>query len=296
MNQHVEHKKKPDWLKVRLGGGAGYERVREIIEHERLHTVCSEALCPNKGKCWEHGRATIMILGGICTRACRFCNVNPGKPSVADAREPERVASAVAAMGLSDIVITSVTRDDLPDGGAGIWARTIEAVRQQNKGIVIEVLVPDFRGDTRLLDTVLDACPDVLGHNLETVPSLYGKVRPQADYERSLSVLRHSHARGFVTKTGIMVGLGEAVEEVRKVMGDALRVGCDIFYIGQYLQPSRRHLEVKRYVEPEEFDAYRDYGLALGLGVVVSAPLVRSSFHSEEQARFLAAGKSSGKS
>ncbi|MBA4388507.1 MAG: lipoyl synthase [Verrucomicrobia bacterium] len=278
---------KPPWLRVRVGGGPGFGRMQSIIEGGSLHTVCSEALCPNKGRCWEKGRATIMILGNTCTRCCRFCNVSPGRPAGCDADEPGRVAGAVAKMGLNSVVITSVTRDDLPDGGAGIWAETIRAIRRSVRGIVIEVLIPDFQGKTTLLDVVLEARPDVLGHNLETVPSLYGRIRPQAVYGRSLEVIRHSHGRGFITKTGIMLGLGESESEVLAVMSDARAAGCDIFYVGQYLRPSKQHAEVCRYVDPGEFDGYTAKGLAMGFGVVVSAPLVRSSYHAEEQDAFL---------
>ena len=280
---------KPPWLRVRLGGGPGYRRLHAILEKQGLHTVCDEALCPNKGRCWEHGRATVMILGEVCTRHCSFCNVTPGKPAARDSGEPRRVAEAVKAMGLSDIVITSVTRDDLDDGGAAIWAETVRRVHEAVPGIRVEVLVPDFRGSAKDLDVVLGAAPEILGHNLETVAPLYREVRPQADYRRSLAVLRHAQARGFTTKTGIMVGLGETADQVRGVMRDAFKAGCDILYIGQYLQPSRRHHPVVRYVEPAEFDAYREQGLKMGFKVVVSAPLVRSSYHSEEQERFVKA-------
>jgi len=278
---------KPAWLRVRLGGGPGYSRLQKILRDRKLHTVCDEALCPNKGRCWEHGRATLMILGNVCTRHCFFCNVAPGRPSACDADEPRRVAEAVKAMGIRDIVITSVTRDDLEDGGAAVWAETVRCVHEAAPGILVEVLVPDFRGSAAALDRVLDARPEVLGHNLETVPSLYKKVRPQADYRRSLAVLSRARQRGFIVKTGIMVGLGESPDEVRAVMNDALRAGCDIFTIGQYLQPSKEHLPVSRYVEPREFDGFRDDGLRMGFKVVVSAPLVRSSYHSDEQEEFV---------
>jgi lipoyl synthase len=279
---------KPAWLRVRLGGGPGYSRLQKLLHDRGLHTVCEEALCPNKGRCWEHGRATVMILGNTCTRNCTFCNVVPGRPAACDQEEPRRVADAVKAMKISEIVITSVTRDDLEDGGAAIWAETIRQVRDGVPGIVLEVLIPDFKGKMDLIGCVLAAKPDVLGHNVETVPRLYRKVRPQADYRRSLDVLKHAHERGFITKTGIMVGLGESESEVVEVMDDAVGAGCDIFTIGQYLRPSRRHVAVDRYVEPAEFDRFRDVGLSLGFKVVISAPLVRSSYHSEEQSAFLA--------
>ena len=270
-----------------MGGGAAYLRLQKILRDRNIHTVCDEALCPNKGRCWEHGRATVMILGDVCTRHCSFCNVTPGRPASRDAEEPRRIADAIKAMGLRDIVITSVTRDDLDDGGAAIWADTICCVQEAVAGIRVEVLVPDFGGSVESLDLVIEAKPEILGHNLETVPSLYKKVRPQADYRRSLAVLSHAHARGFVTKTGIMVGLGETAAEVDAVMKDALQAGCDIFFIGQYLQPSRQHLPVFRYVAPDEFDKYRLEGLSMGFKVVVSAPLVRSSYHSEEQEAYV---------
>ena len=289
--EHLRKEKaipKPPWLRVRLGGGPGYKRLHAILQARNLRTVCDEALCPNKGRCWENGRATIMILGDVCSRRCAFCNVTPGKPAPCDAGEPRRVAEAVKAMGIHDVVITSVTRDDLADGGAAIWAETLRRIREAVPAILLEVLVPDFGGSPEALDRVLEARPTILGHNLETVSELYGKVRPQADYRRSLAVLSHAHRRGFTTKTGIMVGVGETAEQVHDTMSDALKAGCDILYIGQYLQPSRKHLPVLRYVEPGEFDDYRQRGLKMGFKVVVSAPLVRSSYHSEEQAAYVA--------
>jgi lipoic acid synthetase len=228
-----------------------------------------------------------MILGDVCTRHCSFCNVTPGRPPGCDPDEPSRVAEAVKTMGIRDVVITSVTRDDVADGGAAIWAETILRVHEAVPGVGIEVLVPDFGGSREALDLVLEAKPEVFGHNLETVPSLYRKVRPQADYRRSLDVLAYAHQRGFVVKTGIMVGLGESSSEVRGTMKDALQAGCGIFYIGQYLRPSKKNLPVSRYVEPSEFDDYRQWGMDMGFGAVVSAPLVRSSYHSEEQQSYV---------
>jgi lipoic acid synthetase len=232
-----------------------------------------------------------MLLGRECTRACGFCNVRGGAPGAPDRGEPRRVAEAVRAMGLRGVVLTSVTRDDLPDGGAGLWAETIRAVRGAVPGIVVEVLVPDFGGDGMALDRVLAERPDVFGHNLETVRSLYAAVRPQADYGRSLAVLRQAGAQGLIVKTGIMLGLGETREEVRQLMRDALAAGCQILYIGQYLRPGRRHAPVVRYVEPVEFDDFREAGLRAGFRVVVAAPLVRSSYHAEDQERFVAGRK-----
>lgn len=287
ISEAVKLKAKPAWLKVRVGGGPNYERVRNLMSKQDLHTVCDEALCPNKGRCWEHGRATIMILGGVCSRNCRFCNVENGTPGIFDSAEPYRVAEAVKNMGLREIVITSVTRDDLPDGGASAWAESINRIRELCPGIIVEVLVPDFGGREDLLRKVLDAGPDIVGHNLETVPSLYSEVRPQADYGRSLELLKRVHDSGMIAKTGLMLGLGEISDEVISVMRDARGAGCDIFFAGQYLQPSDKHLDVVRFVAPEEFDMYRKIGLEMGFSVVVSSPLVRSSFHTEEQFEFL---------
>ncbi|OGV60166.1 MAG: lipoyl synthase [Lentisphaerae bacterium RIFOXYA12_FULL_48_11] len=279
--------RKPTWLRVRVPSGAGFGRIKDIVGKGNLHTVCEEALCPNMGRCWEHGRATIMILGDKCTRACRFCNIKPESSGICDAGEPIRVAEAIKKMGLSDVVITSVTRDDLDDGGSTIWADTICRVHEILPGILVEVLIPDFQGDLAALERVLAAKPEVLGHNLETVASLYSKVRPQADYNRSLELLRRAHDRGAVVKTGIMVGVGETEAEVFGLMKEAVSAGCEIFYVGQYLQPTQKHLSISRYVIPEEFDLYRRKGLEAGFKVVVSSPLVRSSYHSEEQAEYL---------
>lgn len=281
--------RKPDWLRVKAGHGAAFRTTARLVRRGDLHTVCEEALCPNRGECWEHGRATLMILGSACSRSCRFCGVATAHRGTTDASEPRRVAQAVREMGLKDVVVTSVTRDDLPDGGAAVWAETIQRVREAVPGIFVEVLVPDFQGDPSDVQTVLDARPDVFGHNLETVPSLYATVRPQADYRRSLEVLGRASQQGFVTKTGIMVGLGEEDGEVLALMADARRAGADIFYVGQYLQPTRDHLPVARYVEPADFDRYGARGTELGFPVVVSGPLVRSSYHSEQQAAFVTA-------
>lgn len=278
---------KPPWIKVRLGQGGSSGRVQRIVSEHGLHTVCEEALCPNKGRCWENGRATVMILGDRCSRNCRFCAVQGGADGRWDAGEPERVAAGVMRMGLSDVVITSVTRDDLPDGGAAVWSETIRRVRETVPGICIEVLVPDFGGAREALDQVLDACPDVFGHNLEVVPQLYSGVRTGADYRRSLEILRHAHERGSIVKTGVMLGLGETEEQVMGLMEDALECGCDILTLGQYLQPTKASLPVQRYVTPGEFDAYRERGLRLGFAVVVAAPLVRSSYYSEDQDAFV---------
>jgi len=278
---------KPAWIRVRINNDGHYRRIAEIIKKASLNTVCEEALCPNKCECWRHSRATIMILGKTCTRACRFCNISPSKTSVVDKDEPRRVAIAVKEIGLEDVVITSVTRDDLPDGGAALWAETIIRVKQAVPDIIIEVLVPDFGGMTDAADLVIKTSPHVFGHNLETVPSLYGSIRQNADYKRSLALLKRASDYGLITKTSIMVGLGERDEEVVEVMNDAKEAGCDIFFIGQYLSPSLRHAAVKRYVPPDTFEKYKSIGLKMGFKVVISAPLVRSSFFSEEQRRYV---------
>jgi lipoic acid synthetase len=279
--------RKPDWLKVRIGQGPRLAGVKAAVHEKGLHTVCEEALCPNLGTCWERGHATIMILGDTCTRSCGFCAVRSGPGGVCDDDEPRRAAEAVKTIGLTHVVVTSVTRDDLPDGGAGIWAETIRRIREAAPNATVEALVPDFGGSRAAFGKVAEARPDILGHNLETVPSLYRKARPAANYQRSLDILRWVHEAGLIAKTGIMVGLGETPDEVPALMHDALAAGCEIMYIGQYLQPTRKHLAVQRYVEPAEFDDYRKKGLAMGYPVVVAGPLVRSSYPSEEQAEYV---------
>lgn len=279
--------RKPDWIRVKAGGGEDFIRTRSRLKGLHLNTVCESAQCPNIGQCWSHGRATIMILGDRCTRGCRFCGVFSQRPHVVDRNEPKRVAEAVAASGLDDVVITSVTRDDLPDGGAAIWAETINEVKARSPRVQVEVLIPDFEGSRDALQTVIDTGPAVLGHNLETVPRLYPDARPGADYERSLDLLRRSAKAGCITKTSLMVGLGETLEEVRATMAQAREAGCDIFYVGQYLQPSSEHLPVMRYVTPEAFESLQSTGDALGFGVTVSSPLVRSSYHDERQRAYV---------
>jgi lipoic acid synthetase len=274
--------RKPDWLKVNYAVNENFKEIRAIVRQHNLHTVCEEAFCPNIGECWRRRAATLMILGTLCTRNCRFCAVRHGQPLPPDPDEPEKVSRAVKLMGLKYAVLTSVTRDDLPDGGARQWARTIQAIRNQNPDCKIEVLIPDFQGNFRALDTILSAKPDVLGHNLETVKSLYPKVRPQADYQLSMQVLNYAKEQGFITKTGIMIGLGETMEQVTELMKDARIVACDIFTAGQYLQPTKAHLPVQRYVAPEEFKLIAKEGLKMGFRAVVAGPLVRSSYHAEE--------------
>ncbi|HVB35427.1 MAG TPA: lipoyl synthase [Patescibacteria group bacterium] len=275
---------KPSWLRVRFFGGPNYQDLKGIMRTLDLHTVCESARCPNMGECWEHRTATFMILGNICTRACGFCAVPSGKPLGPPAEdEPERVAEAAAAMGLRYAVVTSVNRDDQPDGGAHIFARTIGEIRRRLPGCRIEVLIPDFRGVWPALDVVIAARPDVLNHNVETVPRLSRHVRSAARYERSLELLERSSQAGMVTKSGMMLGLGETSEEVLGAMRDLAARGVQILTLGQYLQPTREHLPIVRYVAPEEFAGYQREGLAMGFRHVESGPLVRSSYHAFEQ-------------
>ncbi|MBI3091735.1 MAG: lipoyl synthase [Candidatus Tectomicrobia bacterium] len=277
--------RKPPWLKVRLPMGATYLALKDLVRRERLHTVCESARCPNLGDCWGRGTATFMLLGEVCTRSCGFCEVTTGRPQGLDLEEPLRVARAVRALGLRHAVLTSVNRDELADGGAGIWAATIRAVRRLSPRCTIEALAPDFQGSRRDLLTLLDAAPDILAHNTETVPRLYRRVRPQAKYGRTLELLRRAGEHGARTKSGLMLGLGEEIDEVRQVLRDLRGVGCGIVNLGQYLQPSPRHLRVERFWHPGEFATLRREALALGFRHVEAGPLVRSSYHAEEQAR-----------
>jgi lipoic acid synthetase len=266
-----------------MPGGENYSRLKMLIDEHRLHTVCEEARCPNMGECWNNGTATFMILGDICTRSCGFCAVKTGRPTELDADEPRRVAEAIKLMGVRHAVITSVNRDELYDGGAQIFAETVRQSRLLSPYTKIEVLIPDFQGEEFALNIVLDAFPDILNHNLETVPRLYRAVRPQARYERSLELLDRAKRRGFVTKTGLMLGIGEETDEVVNVMRDVQRVGCDILTLGQYLQPTKEHLPVDRFVHPDEFMMLRRIGLGMGFKHVEAGPLVRSSYHAEAQ-------------
>lgn len=276
--------RRPDWLKVRVPLGERFSSLKSLMEGQRLNTVCEEARCPNVAECWNAGTATFMILGDICTRSCGFCAVATGKPGGLDLDEPFRVAEAIRLMGIKHAVITSVNRDELPDGGAAIFAETIRQARLVNPSISVEVLIPDFRGVRWALEIVVAARPDILNHNIETVPRLYQRVRPQAKYERSLEVLRLAKEGGMVTKSGLMLGLGEGIDEVLAVMEDLRRVGCEILTLGQYLQPTKEHLPVDRYVHPDEFRRLKGKGLMLGFRHVESGPLVRSSYHAAEQA------------
>ena len=276
--------KKPPWLKKRVSTGQDYHRVVRLLRECRLHTVCEEALCPNLGECFSNGTATFMILGEYCTRNCRFCAVKKGIPEPPDKEEPQKVADAVKALELRYAVVTSVTRDDLPDGGAGHFADTIRAIKHRNPETKVEVLIPDFQGSAEDLKTVVAAAPHVLNHNLETVPRLYPQVRPQAEYHRSLKLIRRAGEmdHGLATKSGLMLGLGETHEEVEKVLHDLLVAGCRLLTLGQYLAPSKDHHPVVAYVPPEEFSKWKETALDMGFCGVASGPFVRSSFHAGE--------------
>ncbi|HSQ41100.1 MAG TPA: lipoyl synthase [Fibrobacteraceae bacterium] len=274
--------RKPLWLKGSVGGGPAYRDLSRRIQAQGLHTVCDAAHCPNKGECWSRGVATLMILGDICTRSCSFCNVHSGRPLAPDLAEPERVANAVQGMGIRYLTLTSVDRDDLEDLGAEIWAETIRRSKTVVPSLRIEALTPDFQGRTELLDAVLEAGPDVLNHNLETVPRLQRTIRKAANWKHSTQILEHAHQRGFYTKTGIMVGLGETDEEVLQFLEEMAAARVDIVTIGQYLQPTARNTPVQRYVEPSVFQSYAEQAHRLGIPRCESAPLVRSSWHAED--------------
>lgn len=273
--------RKPDWLRVKLPTGESYRKVREIVSEHKLHTICQSGNCPNMGECWGAGTATFMILGNVCTRSCGFCSVATGRPDEEDPFEPVRVARSVELMGVKHCVITSVDRDDLKDGGAHTWARTIRAIRRRCPGTTMETLIPDFQGKWDNLQVVLDAAPEVLSHNLETVRRLTRQVRVQAKYDRSLEVLMRSKRAGLRTKSGIMLGLGESDAEVLESMEDLHSVGVDILTLGQYLQPTKAHLPVAEFVHPDRFARYKQLGLDMGFRYVESGPLVRSSYHAE---------------
>ncbi|HEX9785513.1 MAG TPA: lipoyl synthase [Opitutaceae bacterium] len=279
----MEKMHKPAWLRAKLPNGPEYGRVRKLVDDNKLHTVCQSAQCPNMGECWSRGTATVMILGNICTRSCTFCAIETGRPTEYDLGEPARVADAVARMGLRHCVITSVARDDLKDGGASVWAATVRAVRYRNPGCAIEILIPDMQGRRDQLDTIFDAKPDILNHNVETVERLQRKVRVTAKYDRSRSVLRYAKSRGFTTKTGLMLGVGESRDEIARTLRDLRDDDVNILTIGQYLQPTPQHLAIDRWVTPEEFAEWKQFGLSIGFGVVESGPLVRSSYHADEQ-------------
>ena len=283
--------RKPEWLKVRFPAGERYQQLKSLMRDQRLNTVCEDARCPNIGECWNAGTATFMILGDVCTRSCGFCAVTTGRPGAIDPVEPFRLASAVRALGLDYVVITSVNRDDVESGGAEVFAACIKAIRRQDPAVRVEVLIPDFKGNWEALAQVVRARPYVLNHNIETVPRLYRRVRPQAQYERSLELLARAKALApdMLTKSGFMVGLGETSEELHDVMRDLRAHGCDIVTIGQYLRPTRDHLPVERYYEPDEYEVFRRWGIELGFAHVEAGPLVRSSYHAEKQSRISAA-------
>jgi len=274
--------KKPDWLRVKLPTGENYLKVRNLVDQHKLHTICESGNCPNMGECWGAGNATFMILGNICTRSCGFCAVATGRPLPADLKEPERVAESVKLMEVKHCVITSVDRDDLKDGGSTIWAETIKAVRRVSPGTTLETLIPDFKGEMHNVQNIIDVMPEIVSHNMETVRRLTKQVRIQAKYDRSLAVLKYLYDGGCKTKSGIMVGLGETDEEVFETMHDLKNVGVDIMTIGQYLQPTKKHLPVKEFVHPEKFALYKRVGLEIGIRYVESGPLVRSSYHAEQ--------------
>ncbi len=274
--------RRPDWLRVKLPYGPVYKKLVSLIDEHQLHTVCQSARCPNMGECWTAGTATFMILGNVCTRSCGFCAVITGRPDAGlDFDEPRRVAEAARLMGLRHVVVTSVNRDERQDGGAPIFAETIRAIRREIPGCTVEVLIPDFRGIWEALQIVLNERPDILNHNVESVPRLYRQVRPQAIYERSLEVLRISKEQGLRTKSGIMVGLGESEEEILALMDDLVDVGVDVMTIGQYLQPTKMHLQVVEFIHPDRFRAWKEIGESKGIQHVESGPLVRSSYHAE---------------
>lgn len=277
--------RKPSWLKMKMPAGEEYSKLLRMVNDHRLHTVCQSAKCPNMGECWAAGTATLMILGDVCTRSCGFCHIATGRPPELDLDEPRRVGDAVRLMNLGHVVITSVNRDELPDGGAEVWAETIRQIRLQSPRTSVEVLIPDFCGDWEALQKVLDEKPEILNHNIESVPRLYKIVRPQAKYHRSLELLKIAKQQGLVSKTGMMLGLGETEEEIDSVLDDLVSIGCDILTLGQYLQPTPQHLPVERWVHPDEFNSWKERGERKGIRHVESGPLVRSSYHAEKQVK-----------
>lgn len=274
--------KKPKWLRVKLPTGENYKKVRSLVDQHNLHTICESGSCPNMGECWGEGTATFMILGNICTRSCGFCAVKTGRPEEVDIYEPGKVAHSVKTMGVKHAVITSVDRDDLKDGGSEIWVQTVKAVRHQSPGTTMETLIPDFAGNWENLQRIIDVAPEIVSHNLETVRRLTKQVRIQAKYDRSLEVLFRLKKGGMRTKSGIMLGLGETEEEILETLEDLRSVDVDIITLGQYLQPTPKHLPIAEFVTPERFDRYREIGLKMGFRYVESGPLVRSSYHAEK--------------
>jgi lipoic acid synthetase len=272
----------PPWFKVEAKTGPGYLDLKQTIDRLKLHTICEEARCPNRWECWNARTATFLILGDICTRRCHYCSVVTGRPQAVDQDEPIRVAEAVQALGLRHAVITSVNRDELADGGAAVFAKTIRLTRERNPGCTIEVLIPDFEGNAAALETVCRERPDVLNHNMETVPRLFPALRPQGKYQRSLELLARAHAQRLLTKSGVIVGMGEMVDEIRTLLQDLRSVGCDVVTIGQYLQPTKEHVPVVRYYDPTEFALLKSEALAMGFTHVESSPLTRSSYHAAQ--------------
>lgn len=284
MTPHNNYIRKPDWLKIRLPRGKDFARVNLLVKQNHLHTICASGNCPNQADCWERGTATLMILGDVCTRACKFCNVSTGKPGPVDWSEPFKIAHTIKELGLKHCVLTSVDRDDLPDGGAELWAETIRQVKILNPGTTLETLIPDFDGKYDLIRRVIDANPEVISHNLETVKRLTPEVRSRAKYETSLRVIEYVAKSGLTAKSGIMLGLGENPSEVEGTMDDLIAVGCKILTLGQYLQPTLKNYQVREYIHPSVFEEYRVMGLSKGFKYVESGPLVRSSFHAEKHA------------
>lgn len=283
-SKNLNNRRLPLWLKMQRASGKNYTMVKKVVQANHLHTICTSGNCPNIGECWNAGTATFMILGDICTRSCKFCGTKTGKPLAPDPLEPVRLAESIRKMGLNHCVITSVDRDDLPDGGASIWAETIIRIREVNTGITIETLIPDFDGNPESIQKVIDAGPEVISHNLETVERLTPQIRSRAKYSRSLSVIDYITRAGITSKSGIMLGLGETEQEIYNTMDDLRKVDCNVFTIGQYLRPSFEHMEVVEYIEPEKFEKYRKAGLEKGFKYVESSPLVRSSYHAEKHA------------
>lgn len=283
--EEVSFRRKPEWLKIKLPRGFKASQVVEMLNERHIHTICSSGMCPNRAECWGNGTATFMLCGAVCTRNCRFCNVTGGKPGPLDPQEIEDIVRSVKELKLKHVVITSVTRDDLPDGGARHWAAMIRRLHEECPGVTMEVLIPDMQGRTDLLDIILDEHPDVISHNLETVRRLTPEVRRVATYDRSLQVLKYMADKGANTKSGIMLGLGETEEEVLQVMDDLRAVGCRIMTIGQYLQPSKLHYPVQDYIHPDKFEEYRLKGIEKGFAHIESAPMVRSSYHAEKHIR-----------
>jgi lipoic acid synthetase len=284
-SQKENQLKRPDWLKVKLPTGDNYLDVKNLMRRQKLNTVCEEAKCPNIAECWNHRSATFMILGDTCTRSCGFCNIKVGIPNELDLDEPRRVLESVIELNLRHVVITSVNRDELKDGGAFIFKECVRLIREHKSDCTVEILIPDFKGEEHAFEIIMQSPPDILNHNIETVPRLYHAVRPQAKYQRSLQLIRWFKNKGLKTKSGIMVGIGETKEEVIEVMKDLVNHGCDILTVGQYLQPTKNHLPVDRFVTPDEFNFYKTEGLKLGFKIVESSPLVRSSYRADEHAR-----------